>query len=1247
MTLPPRFREEIQRLERPMKPRRGTLRRRPGAAPPLTAGKQPHLAPIVTIFGAGIAGLSAAHELIERGFYVQVVESKMSPDEEYAVEVGGLARNQFGRVRESPELLHAGGTPPREDDPSFLALLEQVRRLRSGQMQRVLPRFPTPWRIRFERTLADKPSASTAAPPRADSPTGQVDSSPPKGEPPPPEVDPGLTDEWGVENATKLRAVWSQIKRAYQAYRELVPRAADGRDSPQQTPSLAQEWLAREVLRVEIRGHSNGDDSEAENRRVSQAWAEAVTKQLEALNVKDPVFDPTLLNVHLHPVGVGSAEPLGDQRDEAWRKRSNRVEFRIVEQLIPGEHGYRFFPAFYRHLFDIMQRTPILDQHGHSTGETAFDRLVPTRELGIAVRDNEPLHTVETRRVRSLEELRRLSDLFLRRLGATHRDIIRFQTRLLKFLTSSPARREREYEQISWWTFLGGDDERGYSQRMQEYLMETSRALVAMSAEETDARSQGDIVAQLQLHYLKDHFDYTLNGPTSEVWLRPWKRYLKSQGVRFFAGELAALKWKGTPSGDVELIPMTGHASGWLTGAVKKEGPVKATGPESGNDVVARRLGRKVVIDVFDNDPGDYVILVDKASCCVAAAGQSAEKIARELAGMLEDDERLSVTHAGTQIVLQPRLSEQLDLNRGPRKFDRSPDSSPTRKIVELSATTMKWTGEQRDALFARLQPHKGDVEKPDATEPVLELGNPEWIAAGLLRVQDQEFEQLISDLERKWQREIVPCLELHKDGKLKISPPAWVRDAILGEPDSPEGDQKQEPEVLCPYFFRLSNGPAESPDDVASRAAADRPGSADWTRRAIWIQVRNAHGNLKITDDPMAEDPNDDYWSHREQPPAFRPDFYILALPLPEASTLLWRAEKARPGTLHGCLAEILDFDRWTGRRTATGTPIRPMRDADGRPPADYPLRDFAGVQYYFQNQVRIGAGHIYYPRAEWGLSSISQLAYWRERMSPAGPFIGQLSVDIGDFYRRAPARLGNRVRRSAWHSTPDEIAAEVWFQIRQGLDRERATILVAPAYYHLDQGLSFDHALGRVIRDRAIIEVKPSDRAASRDAAIFTVWLHGQRFVVKNVNDPGEVARRLARAINRAFPDAIRATVVGPDTRNPVTRIVLRSTIPEGAALLYVTDGKPGFFQVFLTTGHEVHRYSHVQEVQRDRKAVRDGLYGALVRDPSLPLVARKIDSSSGICLLPKGGDELPRIAVRNDQQQLRVIYGGTLEG
>src|SRR5215510_10649689 len=95
------------------------------ASRPSRNEKNPDQKPIVTIFGAGIAGLSAAHELIEKGFDVQVVEPARSPDEEYAAEAGGMARNQFGRIPEDPRILH--GPEPVGEKPiewSFRVLFQ-------------------------------------------------------------------------------------------------------------------------------------------------------------------------------------------------------------------------------------------------------------------------------------------------------------------------------------------------------------------------------------------------------------------------------------------------------------------------------------------------------------------------------------------------------------------------------------------------------------------------------------------------------------------------------------------------------------------------------------------------------------------------------------------------------------------------------------------------------------------------------------------------------------------------------------------------------------------------------------------------------------------------------------------------------------------------------------------------------------------------------------------------------------------
>src|SRR6266567_2861608 len=48
-----------------------------------------------------------------------------------------------------------------------------------------------------------------------------------------------------------------------------------------------------------------------------------------------------------------------------------------IGHRVPGEHGFRFFPGFYKHVIDIMRRTPAED------GRTVADALVATTRVGI------------------------------------------------------------------------------------------------------------------------------------------------------------------------------------------------------------------------------------------------------------------------------------------------------------------------------------------------------------------------------------------------------------------------------------------------------------------------------------------------------------------------------------------------------------------------------------------------------------------------------------------------------------------------------------------------------------------------------------------------------------------------------------------------------------------------------------------------------------------------------------------------
>src|SRR6266496_5619960 len=55
-----------------------------------------------------------------------------------------------------------------------------------------------------------------------------------------------------------------------------------------------------------------------------------------------------------------------------------------IGHRVPGEHGFRFFPGFYKHVIDTMRRIPSFD------GAKVADHLVPTTRLEFTQYDEPP-----------------------------------------------------------------------------------------------------------------------------------------------------------------------------------------------------------------------------------------------------------------------------------------------------------------------------------------------------------------------------------------------------------------------------------------------------------------------------------------------------------------------------------------------------------------------------------------------------------------------------------------------------------------------------------------------------------------------------------------------------------------------------------------------------------------------------------------------------------------------------------------
>lgn len=184
----------------------------------------------------------------------------------------------------------------------------------------------------------------------------------------------------------------------------------------------------------------------------------------------------------------------------------------------PAEHGFRFFPGFYFHLTDTMQRI-IVDP---LTGRTADQNLVHATEIGIA-QEGKPIHKTLATRPSSLEEwIEALRELFENPgLGVPINEVRIFLRKLLCFLGASRTRRLSQYEGISWWDFIEAN---GKSKAYKDVLARgLSQSLVAMRPDKASTLTVASMLVQITVNIVEGAAaDRVLNAPTNDAWIDPW-----------------------------------------------------------------------------------------------------------------------------------------------------------------------------------------------------------------------------------------------------------------------------------------------------------------------------------------------------------------------------------------------------------------------------------------------------------------------------------------------------------------------------------------------------------------------------------------------------------------------------------------------------------------------------------------------------------------------------------------------------
>ena len=198
---------------------------------------------------------------------------------------------------------------------------------------------------------------------------------------------------------------------------------------------------------------------------------------------------------------------------------------------LPGEHGFRFFPGFYKHVIDTMKRIPFKKKDGSVS--TVYENLVPTERVRMAREGKKSIISI-VNFPRSIKDLKTIISDMHADTGLTAEEKSFFAKKVWQLMTSCYDRRANDYERISWWDYTEAD--RFSNNYRALFVQGLTRTLVAANAHFASTKTGGDIFLQLIFNMANPnvHTDRVLNGPTNDAWLYPWYDYLTGKGVKYF-----------------------------------------------------------------------------------------------------------------------------------------------------------------------------------------------------------------------------------------------------------------------------------------------------------------------------------------------------------------------------------------------------------------------------------------------------------------------------------------------------------------------------------------------------------------------------------------------------------------------------------------------------------------------------------------------------------------------------------------
>jgi uncharacterized protein with NAD-binding domain and iron-sulfur cluster len=284
---------------------------------------------------------------------------------------------------------------------------------------------------------------------------------------------------------------------------------------------------------------------------------------------------------------------------------------------VTGEHGFRFFPAYYLHIWDTLRRIPVYDGD-QRTPRTVYDNVQRVIAQGATSANGQPSLVYPREAPRSALEMTGGLQQMLQG-GTTPADLATFFERALRYLVTSPLRREDELEEISTYEYFRGYDKHTgehqftYSDAFDDQLQHMPRILAAFDSRCGDART--NLNTFIQLNMMLDRYDTkadgVLNGPTTTAWFDHWYKHLRTLEVDFVRAALSGFQLVGQDEGQQ------------VRAYIVAEGPVPdgPAVPAPDADVAAKPRGKLVDAEYF-------VVATDGYRAQLATRGIRAAQIA-------------------------------------------------------------------------------------------------------------------------------------------------------------------------------------------------------------------------------------------------------------------------------------------------------------------------------------------------------------------------------------------------------------------------------------------------------------------------------------------------------------------------------------------------------------------------------------------------------------------------------------------